>query len=110
MPDRQNETRLTLRVHPGARRSEVTGCAGGVWQVRIAAPPVKGQANRELIGLLSRLLGVSQGALNITRGHTSRNKLVTISGLGPEEVGRRLCSACPVDRPLLKPPDDSIIG
>ena len=90
MPDSENETRLALRVYPGARRSEVTGCADGVWQVRVAAPPVKGQANRELIGLLSRLLGISQRALSITRGHTSRNKLITISGLKPEEVSRRL--------------------
>jgi uncharacterized protein (TIGR00251 family) len=84
------ETKLSLRVHPNAVRNEVVGFAGGVLRVKIAAPPVKGKANRELIVFLSQLLGVSKGALNIVQGHTSPTKIIAIAGLNQEEVIKRL--------------------
>jgi uncharacterized protein (TIGR00251 family) len=59
-------------------------------RVKIAAPPVKGQANRELVLFLSRLLGVDRGSLAIIKGHASRNKLIAVSGISQEEAIRRL--------------------
>ena len=84
------ETRISLRVHPNAPRNEVVGFAGGVLRVKIAAPPVRGKANRELIVFLSQLLGVSKGALTIVQGHTSPSKIIAITGLNQEEVIKRL--------------------
>ncbi len=66
------------------------GFTDGVLRVRISAPPVRGKANRELLAFLSQLLGISQGSLTITRGHTSRNKTVAVSGLNQEELLGRL--------------------
>jgi len=71
----------------------VVGFSGGVLGVKVAAPPLKGQANRELVAFLSQLLGVSRGSLAILKGHTSRNKLIAVSGLSREEVIRRLSPA-----------------
>ena len=68
----------------------MVGFVGGVLRVKISAPPVKGKANRELLAFLSRLLGISQGALTITKGYTSRNKIVAIDGLSQEESLKRL--------------------
>ena len=82
-----------LRVYPNAARNEVTGFEGGVWRVRVAAPPLKGKANKELIAFLARKLGLKKGDLTILKGHTSRTKLVSVAGLAPEEVARRLSSA-----------------
>lgn len=87
---RESETKIRLRVHPNAARNEVVDFADGVWQVKVAAPPVKGQANKELITFLSQALGVGKGALAIIKGHTSRSKLVTIEGLSQEEISKRL--------------------
>ena len=81
---------LRLRVSPNAGRSEVIGFTDGVLQVRVAAPPVKGKANRELTACLSRALGVSQSSLTIVKGHTSRNKVIAVDGLSQEEIIRRL--------------------
>ena len=81
---------LQLRVYPNAARSKVLSLSDGVLQVRVAAPPVKGKANKELISLLSKILGVSKDALEITKGHTSRSKVITIDGLSQEEVIQRL--------------------
>jgi uncharacterized protein (TIGR00251 family) len=82
--------RISLRVYPNAARNEVVGFADGVLRLKITAAPIKGEANRELIAFLSRLLGVDKSALSIIKGHTSRNKLLAVSGLAPEEVIQRL--------------------
>ena len=81
---------LRLRVYPNAGRSEVVGFTEGVWQVRLAAPPVKGKANKELTNLLSKALGVSRSSLTIVKGHTSRNKVIAIAGLSQAEIINRL--------------------
>jgi len=84
------EARISLHVYPNALRNEIVGFSDGVLGVKVAAPPVKGQANRELVAFLSQVLGVSQSRLAILRGHTSRNKLISVGGLSQEEVLRRL--------------------
>jgi len=82
--------KISLLVHPNAARNEVVGFSDGVLLVKISAPPVKGKANRELIAFLSQKLAVGKGTLTIVKGHTSRNKLIAIDGLGQEEIIRRL--------------------
>lgn len=87
-----SEIRIPLRVYPGATRNEVVSFTEGVWRVRVAAPPVKGKANKELIAFLSKVLGVGKGTLTIIKGHTSRNKVIAINGLSQEDVLERLSS------------------
>ena len=86
----REQAKITARVQPDASQNKVVGFRDGVWQVRIAAPPVKGKANRELIRFLSNILGVSKSNLTIEKGITSQNKLVAIRGLGQDQVTRRL--------------------
>jgi uncharacterized protein (TIGR00251 family) len=81
---------LRLRVHPNASRNEVTGFTNGILQVKVAAPPVKGKANSELIAFLSKTLGVNKSSLTIAKGHASRNKVITIDGLSQNDVINRL--------------------
>ena len=85
-----SETRISLRVYPYATRSELVGFTDGVLQVKVAAPPVKGQANKELLAFLSKVLAVGKGALTIVKGHTSRSKVIAIDGLSQEDVINRL--------------------
>lgn len=79
-----------MRVHPNATRNELAGFSGGVLRVKVAAPPVKGKANKELIAFLAQKLGLSKGDLTILKGHTSRNKVISIAGLTREELNLRL--------------------
>jgi uncharacterized protein (TIGR00251 family) len=88
-----SETRISIHVYPNAPRNQVVGLRDGVLAVKIAAPPLRGQANRELVAFLSQLLGVSKSRLAIIRGHTSRNKLISVSGLTKEEVIKKLFPA-----------------
>ena len=90
MPISKNETKISLRVHPNAPRNEVVGFTDGVLQVRVAAPPVKGKANKELIAFFSQVLGVGKGSLAIVKGHTSRSKVIAIDDLSQADVMKRL--------------------
>ena len=84
------EVKISLHVYPNAPRNQLVGFSDGVLGVKIAAPPVKGQANRELVAFLSQVLGVGKSSLAILKGHTSRNKLISVSGLSQQEVMQRL--------------------
>jgi len=84
---------IALRVYPNASRDEVLGFAGGVLRVKLAAPPVKGKANARLVAFLSKRLDVDKGSVEIVKGHTGRNKLVTIHGLSLEDITKRLAPA-----------------
>lgn len=84
------ETRITIKVNPNSPRNEVAGYAEGILKLRLAAPPVRDKANKELVDFLSQLLGLRKSDISILRGHTSRNKVVAISGLTREEVIKRL--------------------
>jgi uncharacterized protein (TIGR00251 family) len=82
----ENKTRISVRVQPNAAKNEVAGLTDNVLCIRLAAPPVKGKANRELVAFLSRLLGIKKDGINIIRGHTARNKVIVIDGLSREHA------------------------
>lgn len=69
---------ISVRVIPRASRSEVVGMIDGILRVRIAAPPVDGAANAELIATLARHFGVRRSAVTIASGERSKNKTVRI--------------------------------
>ena len=75
---------LRLTVAPGARRTEVVGLQGDRLKVRLAAPPEKGAANRELIAFLARELKIPKGSIKLTLGAQSRSKVVEVLGLDPD--------------------------
>ena len=77
-------------MQPSARRNEVLGFEDNILHVRIAAPPVKGKANKELVLFLSQIIGVSKGSINIKSGLTSRRKVIAISGLDRDQIVERL--------------------
>jgi uncharacterized protein (TIGR00251 family) len=89
MPNLKNTATISLRVYPGANRSEVVGFRNEVLQVKVSSPPTRGKANRELVDLLSQLLEIGKGNVSIIKGHTVRNKVVAIDDLSREEVIKR---------------------
>lgn len=79
---------LTFKVQvvPRASRSEIVGEHNGALRVRIAAPPVAGAANEELVRTLARALGVKRSAIEITAGQTSKTKQVRVTGASPHAL------------------------
>lgn len=69
-----------VRVVARASRSEVAGEHDGCLRVRVAAPPVEGAANEELVRTLARALGVPRSAVEIVSGRRSKLKRVRARG------------------------------
>jgi uncharacterized protein (TIGR00251 family) len=77
---------FAVRVVPRASRSEIVGEHDGALRVRVAAPPVEGAANEELVRTLARALGVPQRSVEIVSGHASKTKLVRVAGVERERL------------------------
>lgn len=77
---------FNVKVVPRASRSEVVGEQDGALRVRIAAPPVEGAANEELIRLLARKLDVKRSSVAIVSGQGSRTKRITVTGITPKTL------------------------
>jgi len=66
------------------------GFHGGALAVRVAAAPEKGRANRALLDFLADKLDLRRQDLELVTGGHSRDKIVRVKGLGPDELARRL--------------------
>ena len=78
---------LTLRVTPRARKTEFAGVLeDGILRVRVAAPPVEGKANAELLSFLAKVLGVRKNRIEIIAGQRGLDKIVSVLDLSAEEV------------------------
>ena len=82
--------KIPIKVQPNSNHNEVVGVVNGVWKIKIAAPPDKGKANKELVDFLSEWLDIKKDHINILRGQTSHNKIVEIEGLDPESLSARM--------------------
>jgi uncharacterized protein len=86
VPDAQ----ITIRLQPRAKRNAIMDERDGVLRVSVAAAPVEGQANLALCKLISKRAGVSRGRVSVIRGERSREKVVRVEGVTPEELRRAL--------------------
>jgi uncharacterized protein len=82
--------RITVKVHPRARRTAITGRLGEAYKLDLAAPPVDGKANEECIEFLAKLACVPRGQVRIVTGQTGRMKVVEVAGTAQEDLERRL--------------------
>ncbi|MCJ7512358.1 MAG: DUF167 domain-containing protein [Anaerolineales bacterium] len=84
-------TALTIRVTPRARRTEVAGMLeDGTIRIRVAAPPVEGKANEELLDFLSKALRIRRNRIEVIVGEKGLDKLVSIRDLTPGQAHARL--------------------
>jgi uncharacterized protein (TIGR00251 family) len=73
-----------VRVQPRASRSGLAGEVDGALRIRLAAPPVDGEANEELVNLLAKLLDIPRREVEIISGQKSKNKVVRVKGVSAE--------------------------
>jgi uncharacterized protein (TIGR00251 family) len=85
---RGDAVRFSVRLQPRASKNEIAGLQGVALKVRVTAPPVDGLANEAMVELLSTALEVSRRNVCIVSGHSSRTKVVEISGADLKAVQR----------------------
>ncbi len=83
---RAAELRIQVRVKPRASKSRIVGVREGALHVAIAAPPVDGAANLELVKTLAQSLGVAKSRVRLVSGQSGRDKVVAVEGLDEAEA------------------------
>jgi hypothetical protein len=80
MKDKKEESlekKLWIHVKPGSKHQGVKKGAGRL-EVKLKSQPVKGQANNELMEVLSGFFGVPKSYIQVIKGAKSKNKLVRV--------------------------------
>jgi len=70
--------KLLVRIVPNAKQSEAVGWEGQTLKVRIAAPPIEGKANAELIKFIAELCDCSPSEVEILKGMGSKHKTLEV--------------------------------
>jgi uncharacterized protein len=88
------DVRISVRVQPGAARTEVGGRYGTaeppVLVARVAAPATDGRANRALLDALAGAFGVRRSCVTLVAGGSGRTKIVEVAGGDPARAARLL--------------------
>ena len=84
--------RISIYVQPRASRTEVVGLHGDAVKLRIAAPPVDGEANDEVVRFLAKTLGVPASSVSVVSGSSSRRKIIEVSGVTNTQAEQQLLS------------------
>jgi hypothetical protein len=76
-----------------SKRDRIGVGSGGLASVAVTSPAHDGRANRHVVKLLAKTLGVPQSAVRIVRGETARRKVIAIDALSGPEIRARLGEA-----------------
>jgi uncharacterized protein (TIGR00251 family) len=77
---------LPVRAQPGAKRAGLVGEQAGALKVAVTAAPEQGKANKALIEVLSKALGVKKSQIELLNGAASRDKRFLIRGAAAAQV------------------------
>jgi uncharacterized protein (TIGR00251 family) len=93
--EKDGALRFAVHVKPRARRSAILEPRSDedTLPLALAAPPVDGAANDELVRFLAERLNLPRRNVEIVRGETSRMKLVAVRGLDRGTLLHRLSLA-----------------
>ena len=83
---KEEQATIVVQVQPNARQNKLARFKEGGWHLKIAAPPIKGKANQELLKFLSDILGTGKDNLTIVKGIAGKRKVIVIKGLAPNQV------------------------
>ena len=83
-------TILPVRAHPGARRNEIRGVQDGMLRVSVTQAPEKGKANKAVVELLSKKLGLKKSQIELIAGETSHQKRFLVRGIQPAELAQKV--------------------
>ncbi len=85
---------LAVRVHPGAKRNEISGTHDGALKISLTTPPTDGRANEALIAFVAEFLRTPRFRISLISGATSRSKTLRITGKSAAEIQAALSVFC----------------
>jgi uncharacterized protein (TIGR00251 family) len=89
--DGKKGSALAVRVTPRASHNKIVEVMeDGTIKIHLAAPPVDGEANEQLILFLADVLNVPKSRVEIVAGATGRDKLVSVLDMDAETAHKRI--------------------
>jgi len=86
-------TILPIRARAGARRNEICGEQDGMLKASVTQAPEKGKANKALVVLLSKALGLRKSQIELVAGQTSPQKRFLVRDVETGELADRIGDA-----------------
>ena len=83
-------TILSVRAQPGARRNEVRGIQDGALKVCVTQAPEKGKANKAIVEVLAKWLGVRKSQIELISGETASQKKFLVHEIEQEDLAERI--------------------
>lgn len=88
----KNGILIKIKVDTKTSKSCLSDIFSDYIKIKLHSPPVDGEANKELIEILSNLFNVKKSSIKIIKGKSSKDKLIEIVGisslsLGKEKIG-----------------------
>ena len=90
MTGKDEKLTLVVRVTPNSSVNHISLESDGKLAVKLTSSPVEGKANKDLVKLIAKKLGIPQSDVSIKRGEHSRDKVLVISGVSGETFRRNL--------------------
>jgi hypothetical protein len=81
---------LPVRAQPGARRDEVRGEQNQALKLAVTQVAEKGKANRAIVELLCKTLGLRKSQVELVSGATSAEKRFLIRQVTEQELREKL--------------------
>ena len=90
LKDAPQTTTIDVKVLPRSSKDEIVGKKDGIYKIKLTAPAIEGKANKALLKLLAKKLGLPKREIRIISGERSRMKSIRIDRLTFEQVKKLL--------------------
>ena len=70
--------KIKVLAKPNSNKEGIKKIDTNHFMVAVKEPPVRGEANRAILKLLSKYFGVPLSKVRMVHGHTTRNKVIEI--------------------------------
>ncbi len=84
---------LPVQAQPKAKQNALAGWHAGRLKVCLTAAPEKGKANRALLKLLAKALGLKRSQIKLLSGETSPLKMLCIQDIQPAQLSAAIAQA-----------------
>lgn len=82
--------KFAVKVVPGSSKNCAAGLLGDKLKIKIAAPPERSKANKELVRFLAEMFEVQKSDISITAGEHNANKEIHINGINAKAFAEKL--------------------
>jgi len=69
---------IKAKVFPNSKKTEIIKKSEDSYEIRVKEKPVRGEANRAVISVLTSFLKISESKIRLIKGFKGRNKIFEI--------------------------------